>query len=247
MDQHERVVVHVHHPAIGRDGLRDLVGAAGRGQAGPDVEELADAALTSQVAHHPGQERPVRTGSRDHLRAAADDFLGGLPVSREMVLAAEPVRIHPGRVRHRRIEARGRAQRAGGQTSTPAGRREVQRGLSQVRLYGGGGRAVLAGGGWRSFAVTGHGLHRMTLLVAVKRASCWARAVHDVPWTERSTVVIFVEMAARSSADRSAAATATKNTTTHPRAGRRSTRSASSGLSGLATLICGWLAMCNTG
>ena len=40
--RHDGVVVHVDDPGFGGDGLGDLVGVARRGDAGADVQELAD-------------------------------------------------------------------------------------------------------------------------------------------------------------------------------------------------------------
>jgi hypothetical protein len=82
----------------------NLVGAGGGGQPGADVDELADTALGRQMAHYPGQERPVRPRPGHHLRAAADHFLGGFPVGLIVVFAAQPVAIHPGRMRHQGVK-----------------------------------------------------------------------------------------------------------------------------------------------
>ena len=57
--EHDRVVVDVDDPAPRRDRLGDLVGIALGGQAGPDVEELAQAGLLGQEPDRPAQERPV--------------------------------------------------------------------------------------------------------------------------------------------------------------------------------------------
>jgi len=86
--QHQRVVVHVDDPAAGRGGLRDLVSVVRRRQPGTDVEELADALGLRQVAHGPGEKRPVGPG---RLLNAGIDRDGGVPrdpVGREVVLAA---------------------------------------------------------------------------------------------------------------------------------------------------------------
>ena len=49
MDQHDGVVVDIDDAALWRHRLGDLVGVVGRGQAGADVEELADARLAGQI------------------------------------------------------------------------------------------------------------------------------------------------------------------------------------------------------
>ena len=104
VDQHERVVVDVGDRALGRHLLRQFVGAARGGQAGTDVQELADAAVTGQVAHRPGQERPVGPCPGHHVRAAAGHLVADRPVGFVVILAAEPVVVHPRRMRHPRIE-----------------------------------------------------------------------------------------------------------------------------------------------
>jgi hypothetical protein len=57
--QHDRVVVDVDDPRLRRRPLRHLVGVAGGGQAGADVEELPEAGLGRQVVHGGREERPV--------------------------------------------------------------------------------------------------------------------------------------------------------------------------------------------
>ncbi len=94
--QHDRVVVHVHHAAVRCDILGHLVHAVHRGQAGADVEELADAEV-SQVPDHPDQELAVLDGggSHDAGRHHGDDALGRRPVGGIVVLTAEVVVVHP--------------------------------------------------------------------------------------------------------------------------------------------------------
>jgi hypothetical protein len=72
------------------------------GQAGADVQELADAARAGQVADSPGQEGPLFPHPGDDRGEIADRLLGGFPVGREVVLPAQPVVIDAGLVRHRR-------------------------------------------------------------------------------------------------------------------------------------------------
>jgi hypothetical protein len=72
------------------------VDVAGGGDAGADVQELADTRLTGQVLHGAAQEGPLLA----HLGADRGDLLGdGLSdrlVGGEVVLAAQPVVVHPG-------------------------------------------------------------------------------------------------------------------------------------------------------
>ncbi len=103
--QDHGIVVDVDDPALRRDRLRDLMHAPGGRQAGPEVEELADAGLGDQVAHRPGQEIAVRPHRRRQVGIGGHRVLGGGPVDRVVVLTAPPVVLHPGDVRHARIES----------------------------------------------------------------------------------------------------------------------------------------------
>ena len=100
-----RIVVDVHHTRVRRDRLRHLVHAVLRGQAGAEVEKLADARLPSQEADHPADERPVVTDHPRDIGERGGQLLRGPPVGREVVLAAQNVVVDPGHVRHRRIDA----------------------------------------------------------------------------------------------------------------------------------------------
>jgi len=102
--KHHRVVVHVHDPAFRRHRLRDLVRVIRSGNAGANVKELADSALGGQVAHRAGKERAVRPDVAEYAGIGGDRLLGGLPVGGEIVLAAQPVIVHPGHVRHAGVE-----------------------------------------------------------------------------------------------------------------------------------------------
>ena len=110
-----RVVVDVHHLRVRRDRLRHLVHAVLGGQAGTEVEELADARLAGQEADHAADERPVvADGSRD-VGQGGEQLLRGVAVGGEVVLAAEDVVVDPGDVRRRRINAACRPRAASGQ------------------------------------------------------------------------------------------------------------------------------------
>jgi dihydrofolate reductase/predicted enzyme related to lactoylglutathione lyase len=102
--QHHRVVVHVHDARVRGDGLGDLVRAAGRGQSGADVEELADPALAGQVPDHAGEKRPVRPHVVHDLRIRGDGVLGRLAVDGEVLHAAQPVVVDASGVRVLSVE-----------------------------------------------------------------------------------------------------------------------------------------------
>jgi hypothetical protein len=105
MGQDERIVVHVHNPAVPRHRLGDLMRAIWCGQAGADVEELADTCIGGQVANHASEECPVGPRTLDHLWTGAHHFLRRLPVRREMIFPAEPEVIDACGMRHVRIES----------------------------------------------------------------------------------------------------------------------------------------------
>jgi hypothetical protein len=103
--QDQRVVVGVHDAAGRADLLGDLVGGTGRGQARADVEELADAQARG-VPGDPLAKGPVRPRRGHHLRPEPGHLVTGFPVGQVVVLAAQPVGVHPRRMRHPRIEPR---------------------------------------------------------------------------------------------------------------------------------------------
>jgi hypothetical protein len=96
--QHDGVVVHIDDAALRGDLLGDLVGVVGGGQAGADVQELADAGLAGQVADGTGQKRPGGAGDVDDPGEGLTKLLGDLAVGGEVVLAAQPVVPDSGRV-----------------------------------------------------------------------------------------------------------------------------------------------------
>lgn len=94
--------------------MGDLVCGLGGWQPGPDIHELADPGLPSQVLHRPGQEVTVCPRTGGYLRPAVQHFLSHPPVSLVVVLAAQPVGVHAGWMRHRRVKTRrSRAGRVG--------------------------------------------------------------------------------------------------------------------------------------
>ena len=109
MREHDRVVVHV-YDTRGRVGrLRDLVDVTHAGQSRADVEELRDARVGGQVPDGAAEERPVLPRRRPHRRPRQQRLVSRLPVSGKVVLAAEEVVVHPGRVRLGHIDLRGKA------------------------------------------------------------------------------------------------------------------------------------------
>jgi len=75
------------------------VGVVGGRQAGADVEELADAGLTGQVADRTGEEGPGGAGVLDDGREDGTDLVANPLIGGEVVLAAQPVVPDPGTVR----------------------------------------------------------------------------------------------------------------------------------------------------
>jgi len=80
-------------------GKGDLVGVAGCGQAGADVEELADAFLFGQVPDGAPQERLVGLRGKPDAGEGGDRLFRRDPVGGEVVLAAQQVVINSGDVR----------------------------------------------------------------------------------------------------------------------------------------------------
>jgi hypothetical protein len=69
------------------------------GQPGPDVEELADADLTGQIADHAREKLPVLAHPGANARPARQNPVCDLPVSGEVVLTAQEVVVGSGRMR----------------------------------------------------------------------------------------------------------------------------------------------------
>jgi hypothetical protein len=80
--QDHRVVVDIDDPGVGGDPLGDLVGVVGGGQAGADVQELADPGLAGQVGDGPDEERARAAGDLDDLREDGPELLTGVAVDR---------------------------------------------------------------------------------------------------------------------------------------------------------------------
>jgi hypothetical protein len=100
----DRVVVDVDDPRVGGGLLGDLVRVVRRGDAGADVEELADPGLLGQVADGAGEEPPVRLDPPAQAGGDGQDAFGGFAVGREIVLAAQPVVVDAGRVGDRGVD-----------------------------------------------------------------------------------------------------------------------------------------------
>jgi hypothetical protein len=145
---HHRVVVDVDDAALRRLRPRHLVHVPHGGQPGPDVEELPDPRVAGQVADRAAEETPVLLDGAAH-HVLAEHVKGpasGLPVSREVVLAAEHVVVHPRDVRFFRAK-RHPARRHGQIVSSPdnavIGNRA--RRANRYRYLGTGGRDTLSG------------------------------------------------------------------------------------------------------
>ena len=98
VQEHHRVVVHVDHARIGVVGLCDLMHVRAVREAAADVDELADPGI-AQEANCALQKLAITAHGVQDLRHHRYHLLGGGPVRSEVVLAAQPVVIHPGRVR----------------------------------------------------------------------------------------------------------------------------------------------------
>jgi hypothetical protein len=93
----DRVVVAVDDPIVGDDPLGDLMEVRFGGDAGADVQELADAVF-GEPACGPVHERAVDPGHHRHSRVEGQHLPAHGLVDRVVVLAAEVPVVHPGGV-----------------------------------------------------------------------------------------------------------------------------------------------------
>jgi hypothetical protein len=98
MGHHYRVVVDIGYPAGRIDRLGYLVGVLRSRQARADVHELSDALIRHPV-HRPGQEQAILPHFGWQQRIGLQQPIGLIPVSGEIVLAAQPVVIDAGNIR----------------------------------------------------------------------------------------------------------------------------------------------------
>lgn len=105
MTQDERAVVYVDDLRVRGCPLDDLMGVVDHGQAGADVQELADPHLASQMAHRAPEERPVGQGVVHDARVELPDLVTRCLVDGVVVLAAQPVVPDPCRVRPAGIDS----------------------------------------------------------------------------------------------------------------------------------------------
>jgi hypothetical protein len=115
------VVVHVDDARAGRGRLGDLVNVLLGGDAGPDVEELPDAGLASQVPDGPAEKRPVGPHDGPDVRVDRDYRTGRVLVGPEVMAVAQPVVVHPGDVRLRGVDPRRDPARFHGHRHLPSG------------------------------------------------------------------------------------------------------------------------------
>ena len=87
VQEHDRIVVHVHDARLRRHPLGHFVRVVPRGQPGPDVQELPDARFGHQVVHRPAEERPLRPDADQDVGEGLHDLFGRRPVDREVVLS----------------------------------------------------------------------------------------------------------------------------------------------------------------
>ena len=105
MGEHHGVVVHVHHARTGVARLGDLMHVRAARQPAADIEELADPGI-AQESHRAHHELAITAHGVQDLRHHPQHLLGRCPVGAEVVFAAQPVVIHPGRVSNIRADAR---------------------------------------------------------------------------------------------------------------------------------------------
>jgi hypothetical protein len=101
--QHDRIVVDVHDPRLRRDRLGDLVGVLHGGQAGADVEELANPGFPGQEPHDANEKLSRLLGHSDHVEELQRGVTG-VPVGLVVVLTSHPVVPDAGRTRHVEVD-----------------------------------------------------------------------------------------------------------------------------------------------
>jgi hypothetical protein len=97
------VVVGVEDPGLRCQRLGDLMGVVLHRQPRADVEELPDACLRHQIADGRGENLALRLDPGGDAGIGRLRRVAGLAVSCEVVLAAKPVVVDPGGMRHRRV------------------------------------------------------------------------------------------------------------------------------------------------
>jgi len=112
-------------------------------QAGADIQELPDAGLADQVRDHTAQERPRHLGHLHDLREGRPDLLTEPAVGGEVVLPAQKVVPHPGRVRP--VGVQPAQQRLTGDRCGPAVRVLLAHGLYPTVDQNGGSRMYVCG------------------------------------------------------------------------------------------------------
>ena len=93
------VVVHIDHAGPGRYFPRDFMDVTRAGDAGANVDDLADSRLADKKADDALQERPVGAGDVTPFGSGAQDLAGSLPIYGIVVLSAQVEVVHAGRVR----------------------------------------------------------------------------------------------------------------------------------------------------
>ena len=93
------VVVHIDHAGPGRYFPRDFMDVPRAGDAGANVNDLADSRLADEKADDALQERPVGAGDVTSFGGGTQHLPGSLPVHGVVVLPAQVEVVHARRVR----------------------------------------------------------------------------------------------------------------------------------------------------
>ena len=105
MRGYDRIIVDEDNARLGADFTQDLAGIPGRGDAGPDVEELSDP-LACQEAHGAAEEGTVSDRHVPAFRQDREHCVGGSTIGGEMCLATKVIVVHARRMRNAGVNLR---------------------------------------------------------------------------------------------------------------------------------------------
>ena len=106
MREHLRIVVHVRHPSLRIDSLRDLVHIIGGRQAGAEVKELVDAKFPRHVADRADQAGTIVQCNLHRTGELVDENVTYSPVDGKVVFSSEQVIVGPGNTRYFWVKGR---------------------------------------------------------------------------------------------------------------------------------------------
>jgi len=92
------VVISIDNPGTGIYSLRNLLHVPAHRQASTDIKKLANARLSREEMHHPGQESPVIPGRTRRAGHGLDQLPRRFTIGREIILPAQQRVINTGHI-----------------------------------------------------------------------------------------------------------------------------------------------------